>query len=113
MPKLVSMKMTRAEQRETYEPAKMADDAPVYPYGLTVRLDNDALDKLGLASMPEVGKSLLLMARVDVVSVSAHDSPSGSTRNLELQITDLALDTDSGEGGSAADRLYNGDKAVT
>lgn len=106
------MKMTKAELQETSSPAKMADDAPLYPYGLSIRLDNDSLDKLGMTTMPEVGKSIMLTARVDVVSVSEHDSKSGNTRNLELQITDLALGTAKDLGDDAADKLYNGDKAV-
>jgi len=113
MPKLVSMKSTRAEQEARYagmtEPSK---DAPVYPYGLRVNLDNETMEKLKLRELPEVGKSILVLARADVISVSSNESSEGGKReSVELQITDLALEKDSGEGSDTADKLYNGDKA--
>lgn len=98
MAKLKSMKMTRAERDAKYqEIANMpSKDAVVYPYGLTVRLDNDALEKLGLEDMPKVGTTMTLTAKVDVISVSQNESESGDNKNLELQITDLALEAPTG-----------------
>lgn len=111
--KLVSMKMTKAEREEKYSGKAIDADAPSYPYGLTVRLDNDALDRLKLKKLPEVGKSYMLIARCDVTSVSSNESEHGKNENLELQITDLALDLDKGDNADAADKLYDGNaKAV-
>jgi len=109
MPKLVSLKMTRKEVQEKYaSPPSMADDAPVYPYGLTLRLDNDTLDRLKVSKLPEVGESMMVLAKVNVTSVSSSDSESGQNRTCELQITDLALDVDDQDTNRAAGRLYNG-----
>jgi hypothetical protein len=99
--KLRSMKIDPKEREEKYsaEPAKM--DLPVYPYGLEVRLDEDALEKLGLEKMPEVGGSMLLMARVDVTGCSVNEHAQGGKqhkhKSLTLQITDLGLKAD-GDG---------------
>lgn len=73
----------------------VAADRPTYPWGLQVTLDNDALDKLSVDKLPQVGKSMLIYARVDVTSVSEHEASDGgkvrANRSVSLQITDLAL----------------------
>jgi hypothetical protein len=107
MPNLISVKMTKQEVKDRYAPATAASDAPLYPYGLTLRLDNDTLDKLKVRSLPEVGESMLVLARVNVTSVSSSESDSGKNRTCELQITDLALDVKDSDTGRAG-RLYDG-----
>lgn len=110
--KLRSMKIDPKEREEKYstEPAKM--DLPVYPYGLAVRLDEEALEKLALGTMPDVGSSLLLVARVDVTSCSVHEHEQGGKKHkhksLELQITDMALkaDDDGVDEDALAGKLY-------
>ena len=113
MPTLKSMRMDRKELEERYssKPAEM--DLPAYPYGLVVRLDEDAIEKLGLSKLPVVGKSMLLVARVDVTSVSDQENTQGGEthrhRNIELQITEMALEKDTDKDSASV--LYNGDKA--
>lgn len=85
---LVSMKRSPAEAKEAATPA---DTAPEYPYGLRLRLEDEELQKLGLTTLPDVGTSLVLTARVEVCGTSAYDSESGKHRSVELQLTDLAL----------------------
>jgi len=106
------MKSTRKEQQEKYAVgSEPSPDAPVYPYGLRVNLDDDVMEKLKLKTLPEVGSSIMLIARVDVISVSSNESSEGGKReSVDLQITDLCLETD-GDGGKAADRLYDGAQA--
>lgn len=105
--KLKSMKVSKAEAEESSKPSPEVD-RPRYPYGLQVRLDNDSLEKLGIA-LPEVGKNLMLLARVSVTSVSSNKNlVGGNYSSAELQITDMCLETDEGEGKDAADKLYKG-----
>ena len=108
MSKLVSMKMDPAASREKYGET-VAAEAPSYPWGLTVTLDNDTLDKLGI-ELPEMGKNYMLLARVQVTRVSAdlntYEGKTTKNRSATLQITDCCLESDSGEGSSAADLLY-------
>lgn len=102
--KLVSMKMSKAEAKKLMEPSLAERDRPRYPWGLTVRLDKDSLDKLGIDELPGVGDSYVLIAKVDVVSVSSNQSEGGSSKNLELQITQMCLED---EGAvDAAKTLY-------
>lgn len=107
--KLTSMKIDQAAQKAKYASvAQDEPDRPMYPWGMTIRLDTEALEKMGLADkLPEVGKGMKLEALVDVVSVSESDTQGGGKNcNVELQITDLGLkavaDTDAG------DTLYKG-----
>jgi len=105
--KLVSMKMSAKEQKAQAEPGLAAkEDRPRYPWGLTVRLDTEALKKLGIDELPAPGEKYLLIAKVDVVSVSSNASEGGSNKNMELQITDLCLEDADTNKKDAATELY-------
>ncbi len=110
--KLVSMKITKAEQEKRAEPTAAigSADGPEYPYGLTLHLDGDALTKLGLATLPKVGTAKMFIARVEVSSVSVHEDKGTKRRSLSLQITDCCLENEADKRKSTADVLYPGDK---
>lgn len=103
--KLVSMKIDKKTREEQSKPSSVLGDQPMYPYGLQLRLDNDALDKLGEDTLPAVGASLLVLAKAKVVSVSSNDSEYGKQRHVELQITDLCLE-DPGDDTKTTEALY-------
>lgn len=111
MVELKSMKMTADERKEYAQPTVATGDAPEYPWGLRLDLDDDALDKLGLTGIPEVGKVLLLTARVEVVRRSEEERPDELHRSLGLQITDMALEAMPAEGKTTEQRLYGMEKA--
>ena len=92
MPKLVSMKITKEERDKRTEPSSLATDGPAYPYGLTVQLDNDSLEKLGIKTLPDAGEKYTLIAAVTVVGVSSSESESGKNRSVSLQLTALCLE---------------------
>jgi hypothetical protein len=105
--KLVNMKLDPAEAKKMAEPCAMGD-APRYPWGLQLNLDNDAIEKLGIDKLPAVGKSLQLVALVNVVSVSSNQTEGGDERkSVSLQITDLGLEA--GKKKSAEAALYGAD----
>lgn len=103
--KLVSMKL---DQKERKQEAELAYEPPLYPYGLSVSLEDDAIDKLGMTDLPDVGDTMTLTARVCVTSVSASENGSGARRSVSLQIEALdlsdAVDTD--DAKDPADTLY-------
>lgn len=110
--KLKSMKLDKSDREEAKAAPDMPIDQPVYPWGLQVRLDEKAIDKLGLDKLPKVDSELMLIAKVRVVSVSSNEhSKGGETthkhKSVELQITDLGLD-DVPDEKSATDTLYKG-----
>jgi hypothetical protein len=98
---LVSMKLPPAKpSKEALMYPSMAEKPPEYPYGLRIRLEDAQLDKLSIVALPKVGTRLTITADVEVCSVSAYESNTGSEqRSLELQITDLGYGS---AAGSAA-----------
>lgn len=91
---LVSMKMSQEEAQEQYGSNAMMD-APDYPYGLTITLDEEALAKLGMPALPQVGQKMMIQARVEVRSVSQYDSKGGEKeQSVCLQITDMEMSAD-------------------
>lgn len=87
--KMVSMKLSAKDR--TREGPALTTSSEVYPYGLTLQLDNAVLKKLKLEELPEVGDSYMIMGTVTVSSVSSHDSSDGPSRSVSLQITKLCL----------------------
>lgn len=89
--KMANMKMSAAEKKAQAPTAVGESKGPEYPYGLRINLGDDAFDKLGMDMMPKVGSKLKLHAAVEVVSTAQDAGKHGSTKRVELQITDMAL----------------------
>lgn len=108
--KLVSMKSTDEEEKKD-DAAECCGDfkEPDYPWGLRIRLEDEQLEALGIASMPPVGAPMEVQALAKVISVSEEQVEGKPKHCLELQITDLGCTPP--ERRSMADRLYgrNGD----
>ena len=103
---LKSMKMDPSQMRDYAMPVQGSGDLPLYPYGLCLNLEDEQIKALGLAAMPEAGQTLMIMARVQVSSVSERSTQGqGKDRSLGLQITDLAVGPDTSKP-SATDVLY-------
>jgi hypothetical protein len=108
--KLVSMKIDPKSAEEMKESATSPmGDSPKYPWGLSVTLNEDALEALGLDDdLPKVDSTMMLYAKVTVTGVRSNESQNGSNQSVELQITDLCLE-DAGSGKDPKTALY-GDK---
>lgn len=109
--KLTNMKLDKKELKENSEPM-VEPDRPMYPYGLTVRLDEDALAKLGMETLPKVDSELLMTAKVKVISVSSNEHTSGSKgkhkhRNVEYQICELGFGDVPAEKDAATELYEN------
>lgn len=104
--KLVSMKLDKAEQKKMMEPSLAEGDRPLYPWGLGLNLDDDALNKLGIDKLPDVGESYMLVAMVDVTSVNSNESEGGKSRGVGLQITEMCLEGEAKNVKSVSDALY-------
>lgn len=92
---LVSMKLSPMEAKEEYGGSMLCkpkpENLPKYPYGLSLYLDDEALAKLGIVNLPDVGTVLTLHALVEVTSNSQRQSQEGKTVCMDLQLTDMAL----------------------
>jgi len=107
---LVSMKISAAEREKRDAASTMAADAPAYPYGLSLQLEDATLRKLDVkATDYKVGDTLALVAKVEVTSISSHESKGGwSNDSVGLQITDLCVEDEGANVSDAAKALYKG-----
>lgn len=81
-------------------------DSPEYPYGLSISLDAESMEKLNMSEMPEIGEEMLVMAKVRVTSLSQHEMEgSDKDKHVSLQITEMGLKD---EEKRAADKMYGG-----
>lgn len=109
MSDLVSMKLSKKDRDARMgEVASSSPDMPAYPWGLSVTLDDDVLEKLGLGLGDfTVGNSMTLIAKVDVTACSSNETKGQDARvSVSLQITDLCLEDSGSKATKAADALY-------
>lgn len=91
--KMISTAYTPEEAKEeTYEAEE--NEAPKYPWGLTLCLNDDMLEKLGIDKM-EVGTMVTVMARAKVTGYSERELQDETEKYLDLQLTDLGIDSGS------------------
>lgn len=105
MPKLVSLKLSKADAKKQSEPSTLATEAPRYPWGLSLRLDDATIEKLGLETLPKVGTSMTLIATVEVTGVSSNEHQGGKNREVNLQLVEACLEGE-GSADKAARALY-------
>ena len=94
--KLTDMKRPKAKRGGETAATPVAQERE-YPWGLTLNLENDALKKLGITDLPEVGVEVKLHAVGKVTRVGEATSEGNKTRSVEIQITRLAVDQDDDE----------------
>lgn len=104
---MVDMKLTPTEQKEYSDYA--AIEKPQYPYGLRLSLNDEVIEKLGIAALPQVCQKMTLTATVEVCCVSQYDSADsdGPTKSMDLQIVAMELGPEKVER-DAAKSLYGG-----
>lgn len=87
---MADMKLSGAERNRTASPS--AYETPPYPWGLSIRLENDALEKLGIKSLPAPGECFVIHAVADVESSSESKSKDNEgDRAVQLQITHMKV----------------------
>jgi hypothetical protein len=100
---LVNMKMSKEEAKEQSSPS--IADAPRYPYGLEICLDDEAIEKLGIGDGLNVGDEVMITAKAQVTRKSGYQTMIGEAENsIGLQITDMDV---SGESTKATKTLYD------
>lgn len=90
LPGFVDMAHTPQEVMDEYKDTTPA--LPIYPYGLSICLGNDELEKLDLDTNVEVGDRLFMDCIAKVTSVSSNETTEGTKRRIELTITHIALE---------------------
>lgn len=110
MQSLINMQQSAEEAKEYTQPS--VEDAPKYPWGLCITLNDDSLEKLGVKTLPGVDTEVTIVAKAVVTSVRENQTQGGeSEASMDLQITDMqvsGLDTDL--MSKTADMLYGKSK---
>jgi hypothetical protein len=84
--------LARSPKNEPKGMATMASGTrDKYGYGTSISLDAEALKKLGVTELPEVGDEYAIVAVGKVTSVSQNASEQNSSTRLEVQLTHLKL----------------------
>ncbi len=106
MASLINMENTPKEAQQMVNPA--ASDAPKYPWGLSLCLNDDSLDKLGVKTLPAVGTEVTIVAKATVSATrESATEGDGANSSMDLQITDMQIDgLDADLFGRAAEMLY-------
>lgn len=92
---LVSMKSSKKKIQETCKPSPV--DAHSYPYGLTITLHEESINKLGIKLEDfSVGGPITLAAlgKIKELSESSSEYSSGEKnerKTMVIQITDMAI----------------------
>jgi hypothetical protein len=98
MDKMVDMKRTDAEIKAKNSPMKVTSGSrESYPYGLSLTLDADSLKKLGIKDLPTVGDEFEITAMARVTSVSKNASETNDSTRVELQITQMCVESEADE----------------
>ena len=109
MPKLVLMKLSKAEKKTDGGPMSGTIDSPDFPYGLEIRLNRSQLEKLGFD--PEVGGEVMIHAKGVVTMYREEATRNGGGKpdcDANIQITELGLSEGAGSRrAKAADERLN------
>lgn len=94
---MTDMALSPAEAQEKFQPVN-PNEMPKYPWGLSLRLSQDELDKLNVDHGDwEVGDIFHLHALGRITSISSNETEGGEKCNVEIQITHLAGESEDAE----------------
>ena len=102
---MIDMSLSPEKAQEMCLPC--AADAPKYPYGLSISLCGDQLDKLGVDYNDlSVDDMVHLHAMAVITSKSKNETQSGNDPyRVELQITHLSGENEDDENDEAEDKM--------
>ena len=80
---------------------------PQYPWGLTVRLDEISMKKLGMDDLPEVGELCQVTGLGRIVSVSQRESTDSESKSVEIQIEKMNLAVQEESAAAEAAEAYD------
>jgi len=108
---LVDVKRTKADkeaERKRWEGESAVAEMDDYPYGLTLHLDDQTMEKLGLSGTDfDTGEPVKLVAEA-VITEDRINTINGKTRrSMSIQLRKMAL-TQDGEKEDVATTLYGG-----
>lgn len=112
---MTSMKLSNEEKKamngECCVTSSPVSDGPNYPWGLEIRLEKEAMDKLGLkAADYNVGDYVIVTARCCVKELRQSNRQGGKpSQTMELQIEEMSM-TDDTESQKDEDLSWEDDR---
>lgn len=82
---LVSMKRTKKDRKKHNSEHAIGDESK-FPFGLSISLDDESLEKLGIKTLPKVGEAMIVAGVGKVESVSERSTARNSSRNVTIQL---------------------------
>ena len=96
--KPIAMQSMELSDDEKIDMGAMANDKPDYPYGLRICLTHEELDKLGFDHGDMIVGGLIHMHALGrITSVSATDGKNGMCSRVEIQLEDVAIESEDAE----------------
>lgn len=86
---LVSVKRTKKDKKNSDH--AISSDSSDFPFGLSISLDDETLDKLGITTLPKVGSDMIVAGVGVVESISERSDKNRKSRNVQIQLTKLAV----------------------
>lgn len=106
IPAMVNMARTMAEKEEAAECVPSPANQPDYPYGLSICLCQDELEKLDLGDEDiQVGDLIHLHCMAMVTSVSKNSTSNGDQTRVELQVTHIQAEGEDEENEEAEEEM--------
>jgi hypothetical protein len=90
---LVDMKLSKKESKEEVGIITTKSEGPRYPYGLSLDLNDESMDKLGLSAKSfSVGEEVVIKAKAKIKSLRMNQyEGEDKSDSMELQITKLEV----------------------
>jgi len=89
---LQNMKRTKKENTKGADAPEVAGYEEDYPYGLSISLEKEGLEKLGLdISDFSIGGTVDMVCQAEVTSLSESAGRDGDYSSVSIQITDIAM----------------------
>lgn len=90
---LKSLKLSKEDAKKRSEPAPYQSEGPRYPYGTCIRLEKEALKKMGLKLRDFKAKDGVRVEAVGYVkSIRTAEGETYDNTELEIQLTKLGVE---------------------
>ena len=103
-----NMRMNAEEKKDLYSPESVIDDKPEYPYGLTITLNQESIEKLGIdAKSLKIGQAFKVLAEAKIKEIrEVKENGDVQEHSIELQICEMDMAKEEEE--KSADQFYQG-----
>lgn len=108
---LIDVKRTAADKKRDEERWKVGPESTEdYPYGLTLHLDDDTIEKLGLSEASfDTGQPVAIIASGMITSESINTYNGKTRRSMSIQLQKLNVHQEA-QHVSPVETLYGGSK---